>query len=229
MSRRSRTDAPRSRRSDARSPDLVLADVMMPGLDGFGLLQAIRDDPALRLHAGDPAVGARRRGGDGRRPQRRRERLHRQAVFGARAAGPGRVDAGGRRRRARGAGDRGGGAAAAVQPFHAGAVSGRGPPRAGPHRRARESDRARAPGAKIERMLGKPLIDSMPELSGQPFIGYLDEVFRTGIAYQARGELSPLDAHAGRHAGGRLLRLRLRPAPQRRRRRWTAFSSAGSR
>lgn len=29
-------------------PDLVLADVMMPRLDGFGLLDAIRGDPALR-------------------------------------------------------------------------------------------------------------------------------------------------------------------------------------
>ena len=29
-------------------PDLVLADVMMPRLDGFGLLRAIRADPALR-------------------------------------------------------------------------------------------------------------------------------------------------------------------------------------
>jgi PAS domain S-box-containing protein len=31
----------------ARRPDLVLADVMMPGLDGFGLLAALRADPAL--------------------------------------------------------------------------------------------------------------------------------------------------------------------------------------
>jgi two-component sensor histidine kinase/CheY-like chemotaxis protein len=31
-----------------RRPDLVLADVMMPGLDGFGLLGAIRSDDALR-------------------------------------------------------------------------------------------------------------------------------------------------------------------------------------
>ncbi|WP_199099121.1 response regulator, partial [Dyella sp. ASV21] len=32
----------------ARRPDLVLADVMMPKLDGFGLLQAIRADDALK-------------------------------------------------------------------------------------------------------------------------------------------------------------------------------------
>jgi PAS domain S-box-containing protein len=32
----------------ARVPDLVLADVMMPGLDGFALLQALRADPHTR-------------------------------------------------------------------------------------------------------------------------------------------------------------------------------------
>ena len=32
----------------SRRPDLVLTDVMMPGLDGFGLLKAIRDDAELR-------------------------------------------------------------------------------------------------------------------------------------------------------------------------------------
>jgi PAS domain S-box-containing protein len=46
----------------AEPPDLVLTDVMMPQLDGFGLLRAIRDDPRL---AGIPVVMLSARAGDG--------------------------------------------------------------------------------------------------------------------------------------------------------------------
>ena len=42
------TATPRSRPRSSRTPDLVLTDVMMPGLDGFGLLQSLRSDPTRR-------------------------------------------------------------------------------------------------------------------------------------------------------------------------------------
>ena len=45
----------------ARVPDLILSDVMMPRLDGFGLLRAIRSEPAL---AGAPVVLLSARAGE---------------------------------------------------------------------------------------------------------------------------------------------------------------------
>src|SRR5262249_39538089 len=58
----------------AEAPDLVLADVMMPQLDGFGLVRELRAHPALATtpivlisaRAGEEAVGdGLRQGADG--------------------------------------------------------------------------------------------------------------------------------------------------------------------
>ncbi len=51
----------------ANPPDLVLTDVMMPHLDGFGLLHELRADPVLQLGADHRGLGAPGRRFPGRR------------------------------------------------------------------------------------------------------------------------------------------------------------------
>jgi hypothetical protein len=45
---------------------------------------------------------------------------------------------------------------------------------------------------KSANVVGLPLIRALPELREQPFIGYLDDVFRTGKAYEANEHLARL-------------------------------------
>lgn len=62
-------------------PDIVLSDVMMPRLDGFGLVREIRADPRTSSIPVSPALGAGRRGIGHPGPRRGLGRLPREAVF----------------------------------------------------------------------------------------------------------------------------------------------------
>jgi PAS domain S-box-containing protein len=182
-----------------RRPDLVLTDVMMPELDGFGLLRAIRSDPALRLlpvillsaRAGEEATTEGLNAGANDyivKPFSARELLVRvsAALAVAAAAREAYAIEEAARRRLYGH--------FMQAPFPIAVLR-------GPHHvfELANAQALRAWG-KDERLIGKPLLEGIPELSGQPFAGYLDEVYRTGVAYEARGELARLVRSPGSEA-----------------------------
>ena len=72
----------------SRKPDAILADIMMPHIDGFEFLRRLRSDEATRDIPVILLVGARRRGMQGRRAGSGRRRLPRQTVLGARILCP---------------------------------------------------------------------------------------------------------------------------------------------
>jgi two-component system alkaline phosphatase synthesis response regulator PhoP len=74
---------------DSFQPDLVLLDVMLPGISGFDILQRIRQHAALHEMAVImlTAKGPRSRGDQGAGAWR--QRVHHQALLDARSAGRG--------------------------------------------------------------------------------------------------------------------------------------------
>jgi signal transduction histidine kinase len=170
-------------------PDLVLCDVMMPGLDGFALVQALRSDEALRAI---PIIVLSARAGEEEaakglitgandyiaKPFSARDLLVRVAtnLAAARAA---------RAMRVRELAQQANFYRHFLQaPFPICVLRGvdhvvelANPPL------------LRAWG-KSEAIIGLPLLTAIPELHGQPFVGYLDEVFRTGRAYEGSAELA---------------------------------------
>jgi PAS domain S-box-containing protein len=175
----------------SRPADLVLADVMMPGLDGFELLRDIRSDPALRLtpvillsaRAGEEATAeALKAGADDYivKPFSARELLGRVAskLAAAGLASEARAIEEAARNRLY--------EHFMQSPFPVAVL--RGPD----HEIELANSVALNAWGKDRSIIGKPIIDGIPDLKGQPFIGYLDQVFRSGTAHRARGELARL-------------------------------------
>ena len=183
---RSALDAIRDRR-----PDLVLSDVMMPGLDGFGLLKAVREDAALRMtpvillsaRAGSEASAEGLSAGANDyivKPFSTRDLLVRVASKLAVAEVAKEVTAieeSARRRLY---------SHFMQAPLPIGVLRGTR------HVVELANPLALSAWGKDETIFGKPVLDGIPELQGQPFLGYLDEVLRTGVAYRAKGELARL-------------------------------------
>jgi PAS domain S-box-containing protein len=172
-------------------PALVLSDVMMPRLDGFGLLRAIRADPALRFtpvillsaRAGEEATAeALSAGADDYvvKPFSARELLVRVAsrLSAAEIARAAQAIESAERARLYGH--------FMQAPFPIAVLRGS----------THEIELANAAmldaWGKGKNIVGKPLLEALPELEGQAFIGYLDEVLHSGVEHRARGELARL-------------------------------------
>ncbi len=174
-------------------PALVLSDVMMPRLDGFALVRAMRADTALRsvpvillsARAGEEAaaegLGA---GADDYivKPFAARDLVVRitsrlAAAEAAREANALKENLYRHFMQA----------PFPVAVFH------------GPSHQVELANKAtlRDWGKREEDVLGRPILEVLPELQGQPFVGYLDEVFRSGTAYEGRAELARLPRGPG--------------------------------
>ena len=173
-----------------RKPDLVLTDIMMPVLDGFGLLAAIRADPnilavpvvMLSARAGEEArVEGLQAGADDYlvKPFTAREllarvrahvsiaRLRRDAAEKERKL---RAEAEAERRKLRELFDQ--------APAGIGLL--RGPDHVWTYVNQRY---ANIVGRSVDELVHRSLSDSLPEIVSQGFIDLLDDVYRTGKPY----------------------------------------------
>jgi signal transduction histidine kinase/CheY-like chemotaxis protein len=179
-----------------KRPDLVLCDVMMPGVDGFGLVREIRNDPTLRTlpviilsaRAGEEETAKGLASGANdyiAKPFSARELLVRVATNLAAARTADEM-----RERER------------IQrenlyrhfmqaPFPVCIFRG-----ADHTIELANSQMLRAWGKGPE-VVGVPFGEAIPELRGQSFIGHLDGVFRTGVTYEGKAEPArlPTGAH----------------------------------
>ena len=157
-------------------PDLLISDVMMPGMDGFGLLRAVRangetaDLPVILLsaRAGEEArIEALQAGADDYvvKPFSARELLVR--VASRVEIGRLRSQAEGERRRWR----------ALLHQAPAAIAVLRGPDHVF---ELVNPEYLRATGRDAADLIGKPIREALPEIAGQGFIEPLDHVYRTG-------------------------------------------------
>jgi signal transduction histidine kinase/FixJ family two-component response regulator len=164
-------------------PALVLCDVMMPGLDGFELVEALRADEALRpipiillsARAGqeETAKGLGAGANDYiAKPFSARELLVRVAsnLAAAKAAEALRQHERVQRQNLY--------RLFMQSPFPIGVL--RGPD----HVIELANLQLLRAWGKNEQVLGMPLAAALPELRDQPFLGYLDDVFRSGIPHE---------------------------------------------